>query len=190
MTKSLPRTISHMFVINKWTRVTERLSRDGQRAVIHFPGPCFMCWRPACLGAKETAEEMPALAWEMGGHLTPSLRWVGLNQSLPSRLRQEQRTHTLDVHAAYWDSNDRRGAWSNSFVIRIWATDVVLMIRNSRLNTTFKSLQRIWIKNILTCEKRCLEPLHWQWIGDFSWIMDTIQGSGQISWERRPRRVQ
>ncbi len=63
-----------MLVINEKIQITEQLKRGRQDAVIHFPGLFFMCWRPVCLGAKETPEEMPALAWERGGHLTPSLR--------------------------------------------------------------------------------------------------------------------
>lgn len=63
-----------MLVINEEIQITEQLNRDRQNALMHFPALFFMCWQPACLGAKETPEEMPVLAWERGGHLTTSLR--------------------------------------------------------------------------------------------------------------------
>lgn len=65
----------HVWRIIEQMRITERLNGDRQICLIHFPGLFFSCLvEPACLGAKETAEEMPALVWERGGHLTPSLR--------------------------------------------------------------------------------------------------------------------
>lgn len=68
-------------------------NKEGHSSSIHFPALFFlMYWWPVCLGATETAEEMPAIVWEWGGPFSPSLRWVGLKP--PSATLNKPQTQT------------------------------------------------------------------------------------------------